>query len=125
MEIENLSLRIDEAPLNELITKKLPKGTNLQELKVVMEEGEVSLEGNNISVAFKDFKIQGMPAALFKNMLIEFITEQTEGIEGIIAQEKGILIVPEAMLKKEGIKMGGNLQKIECLKGAVRIIAGT
>ena len=109
MEIENLSLRIDEAPLNELITKRLPKGTNLQELKVVMEEGEVSLEGkyfavmfpikfkvllnvhlegNNISVAFKDFKIQGMPAALFKNMLIEFITEQTEGIEGIIAQEK-------------------------------------
>lgn len=145
MEIENLSLRIDEAPLNELITERLPKGTNLQELKVVMEEGEVSLEGkyfavmfpikfkvllhvhlegNNISVAFKDFKIQGMPAALFKNMLIEFITEQTEGIEGIIAQEKGLLIVPEAMLKKEGIKLGGNLQKIECLKGAVRIIAG-
>jgi hypothetical protein len=85
----------------------------------------VHLEGNNISVAFKDFKIQGMPAALFKNMLVEFITEQTEGIEGIIAQEKGILIVPEAMLKNEGIKLGGNLKEIECLKGAVRIIAGT
>jgi len=28
------------------------------------------------------------------------------------------------MLKNEGIKLGGNLQKIECLKGAVRIIAG-
>ena len=52
MEIENLSLRIDEAPLNELITKRLPKGTNLQELKVVMEEGEVSLEGKYFAVMF-------------------------------------------------------------------------
>ncbi|NDH07531.1 hypothetical protein EBX93_16710 [bacterium] len=146
MEIENLSLRIDETPLNALISSKLPKGTNLQELKVVMDEGEVSLEGkyfavmfpikfkvllhielssNNIAVNFKDFKIQGMPAALFKNMLIEFISDQTGDIDGISTGDNGIIIMPEVMLKKEGISLGGNLKKIECLKGSIRITAGS
>ncbi len=145
MEIENLSLRIDEAPLNELIASRLPKGTNLQEIKVLLQENEVTLEGkyfavmfsvgfkvildlqlagDKILVNFKDFKIQRMPAALFKNMLIEFISDQTSDITGITTNEQGIVIEPEIILASEGIKLGGKLRKIECLNGSVRILAG-
>ena len=145
MEIEHLSVRIDESPLNQLLAQRLPEGLSVKELKILLEDSCIGLEGKyaaslfsikfrvefqpriedgKLRVDITNLKISGMPAALFRNMLMEMIAEQTSDIPGFSMVDQSLFFDPKQLLKKENIPLQGSLQKVELGKGYMRLQAG-
>lgn len=146
MEIEHLSIRVDEVPLNELLSRRIPKGTSVQDLKVRLEESCIALEGKyaaslfairfrvefqpriaegKLHVEISNLKISGMPAALFRNMLMDLLKEQTEMIPGISFLDQAMIFDPEELLRHEGIFVRGRLQNVATGSGFLRLLAGS
>ncbi|MSR31333.1 MAG: hypothetical protein EXR99_07500 [Gemmataceae bacterium] len=145
MEIEKLSLRIDEDPLNQLVAGRLAAIPNLKELAIRFEPGVAWLKGKyfallypvgfqvaftprllnqKIELSMDNLSISGMPASLFKNMLVEFLQDQLGGIHGVTVSDRGITIDPGALLEKEGIPLKGEIRSLAIEKGFARLEAG-
>jgi hypothetical protein len=140
MEIQALRLLVTEKALNELVARHLPDDQPVEELRFrLTPEGlhvsgeyplflrisfethwELGVRDGNVTARLKRFKALGLPAPVFKSVLLKVLRE-TAGKESWLRfdGEDTILVLVDRLLAEKGIPLRTNLSAIRCQEGSL------
>jgi hypothetical protein len=139
MEIQALKLFVTEQDLNDLIGRHLPDDQPLENVKIrIAPEGvsvtgeyplfvrvafetlwELTARGGTVTARLSDLKAMGLPAVLFKGMVLKAIEEAVATEPWLAFDDDTIEVDIDGLLAAQGVPAKTNLNSIRCLSGAV------
>ena len=143
MEIQQLALVLTEQDLNALVQKHLTDDLPVEQLEMRLSSAGLQVTGEFplfVNVRFETawelgvrqgkvtcrlvhLKALGLPANVFRSMVVKFIAEAARKIDGLDCDNDVIIADLDRLAAREGIQLQSNLRSIECQDGRIVITA--